>query len=142
VKDRSKIEEDAVGDDGVVLSDSERQALAGLAEQIGDPWLARQLVGQDAPAPEPKPKPNFPWILHRLSSASNSGWADLLLLLAGAALVLTTFARSAVLGGLGLLVMGAGLWRLVGDQAGVILRRVERRVPAPAPPPPRIPPAA
>jgi len=130
-----------VGDDGVVLSDSERQALAGLAEQIGDPWLARQLVGQDVPALEPKrrgPAATF----HRLISASDTAWVGLLLFLGGAAFVMMTFARSAVLGGLGLLVMGTGLWRLVGDQAAVIVRRVERRVPAPAPPPPRTPPAA
>ena len=130
-----------MGDDGVELSDSERQVLAGLAEQIEDPWLARQLVGQDAPIPEPKRR--FPGtILHRLNSASNSESVGLLLLLAGAVFALATFAHSAVLGGVGLLVMGAGLWRLVGNQAVVIARRVERRVPAPAPPPPRTPPAA
>jgi hypothetical protein len=132
-----------VGDDGVVLSDSERQALAGLAEQIGDPWLARQLVGQEAPAPAPELRHRFPGpILHRLNSASDTGWMALLLLLGGAAFAVTTFAHSAVLGALGLVVMGAGLWRLAGKQAGVIVSRLERRVPAPAPAPPRTPPAA
>jgi len=130
-----------VGDDGVVLSDSERQALAGLAEQIGDPWLARQFAGQDTPPPTPKQR--FPRsIVSWLTSASGSGWFGLVLLLGGAALVFTTFAYSTVLGTLGLLLMGAGLWRLLGDQGDVIVRRVERRIPAPAPPPPRTPPAA
>ena len=130
-----------MGDDGVVLSDSERQALAGLAEQIGDPWLARQFAGQEAPPPTPKqPFPRS--ILSRLTSASGSGWFGLVLLLGGAALVFTTFAYSTVLGTVGLLLMGAGLWRLLGDQGDVIVRRVERRIPAPAPPPPRTPPAA
>jgi hypothetical protein len=111
---KQTVEEDAVGDDGVVLSDGERQALAGLAEQIGDPRLARQLVGQDTPPPNPER--SFPEsILSRLTSASASGWVGLLLLLAGAALAVTTFASSIVLGALGLLVMGAGLFKLVVD---------------------------
>ena len=132
-----------MGDEGVVLSDQERQALAGLAEQIGDPWLARQLVGQETPAPTPKRR--FPGaILQRLTAPSASGWVGLFLLLAGAALVVTTFASSIVLGALGLLVMGAGLWKLVVDQGDVILARwgSERRAPAPEPVPPRTPPAA
>ena len=133
-----------MGDEGVVLSDSERQALAGLAAQIGDPWLARQLAGQDTDhAALPKPQRRLPAaLLHRALSASNAGWVGLLLLLGGAAFVLATFAHSPLLGAFGLIVMGAGLWRLVGEPAQVIVRRVERRVPAPAPPPPRIPPAA
>jgi hypothetical protein len=135
-----------VGDDGVVLTDRERQALAGLAEQIGDPWLARQLVGQEtSPPPQPPPqKRRFAGSIHgRLTAASASGWVGLLLLLAGAVLVVTTFVYSTVLGAFGLLVMGGGLWRLVADQGDVIAGRLrDRRVPAPAPPPPRTPPAA
>ncbi|HEV8626551.1 MAG TPA: hypothetical protein VG034_19065 [Acidimicrobiia bacterium] len=136
-----------MGDDGVVLTDRERQALAGLAEQIEDPWLARQLAGQDAgqEAPPPNQKRRFAGsILHRLTSASTSRWVGLLLLLAGAVLVMTTFVYSTVLGTLGLLVMGAGLWRLLVNQGDVILGRLrsERRAPAPVPPPPRTPPAA
>ena len=62
-----------MGDEGIVLSDQERQALAGLAEQIGDPWLARQLVGQETPPPNPNASPNpkhgFPGaILQRLTA--------------------------------------------------------------------------
>ena len=129
-----------MGDDGIVLSDSERQVLAGLAEQIGDPWLARQFVGQDTPPPTPKRR--FPGsTLSLLASAHASGWLGLLLLLGGATLAVTTFAHSAVLGApLGLVLMGAGLWGLLGGQSDVI-RRLEQRVPAPAPPPPRTPPA-
>jgi hypothetical protein len=131
-----------VGDDGVVLTDRERQALAGLAESIGDPWLARQLVGQEA-APPPPPRRNVGSILHRLNSAAAPGWVALLLVLAGAALTVTTFASSTVVASLGLLVMGAGLWRLAVDKGDVIVRRLtERRVPVPAPPPPHTPPGA
>jgi hypothetical protein len=132
-----------VGDDRVVLTDLERQALAGLAEQVGDPWLARQLVGQDAPAPNQEPSLGGS-ILQRVTSSSTSGWVGLLLVLAGAALVTTAFAHSIVLGSFGLLLMGVGLWRLVVDQGDIILGRwaEKRRAPVPVPPPPRTPPAA
>jgi hypothetical protein len=131
-----------VGDDPVVLTDRERQALAGLAEQIGDPWLARQLVGQEAPPPNQQR--GFPGsIPRRLTAASASGWVGMFLVLAGAVLLVTTFAYSVVVGSLGLLMMGAGLWRLLVDRADAILGRwKERRVPAPVPPPPRTPPVA
>jgi hypothetical protein len=136
------VEEDAVGDDGVVLTDRERQALAGLAESIGDPWLARQLVGQDTQPPRPKRRFSAS-IVHRFGSAATSGWIGLVVVLAGAALTVTTFASSTVAASLGLVVMGAGVWRLVVDRGDVIVRRLtERRVPAPAPSPPRTPPAA
>jgi hypothetical protein len=137
------VEEDAVGDDGVVLTDRERQALAGLAESIGDPWLAGQLVGQDKQPPGPKRRVAGS-ILHRLSSAAAvSGWIGLLLVLAGAALTVTSFSFSTVVASLGLVMMGVGLWRLVVDKGDVILRRLtERRVPGPEPSPPHTPPAA
>ena len=122
-----------MGDDGVVLTDREREALAGLAESIGDPWLARQLVGQDQDTPSPPPKRRRP----------ASGWTGLFLVLAGAALAVTTFASSVVLASLGLLLMGAGLGRVVVDKGDVVIRRVtERRPPVPAPSPPRTPPGA
>lgn len=128
--------------DGVVLTDREREALAGLAESIGDPWLARQLVGQDTPSPRPKQRCAGS-VLQRCSSAAASGWIGLVLVLAGAALTVTTFASSTVLASLGLVVMGAGLWRLLADRGDVILRRLtERRAPAPEPSPPHTPPAA
>jgi hypothetical protein len=48
-----------------------------------------------------------------------------------------------VVASLGLVLMGAGLWRLAVDQGDVIIRRLtERRVPAPVPPPPHTPPGA
>jgi hypothetical protein len=132
-----------VSDDGVVLSEREREALAGLAESIGDPWLARQLVGQDR-QPE-RPKSGFPWsVLRRIKSPATSGWVGLVLVLAGAALVVTTFTRSMPVACLGLLLMGAGLWRLLVVKADIILGRLTaaRRAQAPAPSPPRTPPAA
>jgi hypothetical protein len=137
--------EDAVGDEGVVLTDREREALAGLAQSIGDPWLARQLVGQDTPSPHDK-KRRLPGqaALQRLNrAATTSVWVGLALLVAGAVLAVTTFAHSTVVASLGLVLMGAGLWRLAADQSEVIVRRLtERRIPAAGPPPPRTPPEA
>jgi hypothetical protein len=131
-----------VGDDRVELTDRERQALAGLAEQIGDPWLARQLVGQENAPPDAK-RHVAGSILHRLTSTSASGWISLLLLLAGAVVLVTSFAYSTVLGALGLVAMGVGLWRLLVEQGDVILGRfAARRAPVLVPPPPRTPPAA
>jgi hypothetical protein len=144
LKAKGTIEEDAVGDDGVVLSDRERQALAGLAEQIGDPWLARQLGGQETP-PSDEKRNSAGQLLHRFSAAlaPASGWVGIALVLAGAALAIATFTLSTVVASFGLLLMGAGAWRLVVDRSDVILRRLaERRAPVSVPPPPRTPPAA
>lgn len=103
-------------DEGIVLTDQEREALAGLAAAIGDPWLAGQLVG-GGQAP-PRPKQPSPWL--RLAA---TGWAGLVLLLAGAALAVLTFIHSVVVATAGLLLMGVGLWRFVDQQgAGVIHR--------------------
>jgi hypothetical protein len=131
-----------VGDEGIVLTDREREALAGLAESIGDPWLARQLSGQDVPPPPKKKR------LAGLGSAlyrATAGWIGLLLLLAGGAVVIMTFVHSTVVASLGLLVMGFGAWRLAVDRVdSFILRWTARRTPSStAPPaPPRTPPAA
>lgn len=131
-----------MGDEGIVLTDREREALAGLAESIGDPWLARQLVGQDGPPPPPKRKrlAEAGSALHR----ATAGWVGLVLLLAGAVLVITTFVHSTVVASLGLLVMGFGGWRLAADRAdALVIRWTARRSPSGAPPvPPRTPPAA
>ena len=135
-----------MGDDKVQLTEREREALAGLAEQIGDPWLARQLAGQDGGANEP-PTPGEPrlggTVLRRLDAATAPAWVAILMVLAGAVLCLATFASSIAAASLGLLVMGAGAWRLVVDHSGFIARRInERRAEVPAPAvPPRIPPA-
>jgi hypothetical protein len=129
-----------VGDDGVVLTDRERQALAGLAESIGDPWLARQLTGQDA-APPPK-KRRFAGFAAALCRAT-SGWVGLLLVVAGAAVALATFVWSIVVASLGLALMGFGVWRLaVGHAEDLKLRWTARQNrTAAAPQPPRTPPA-
>lgn len=135
-----------MGDDNVQLTEREREALAGLAEQIGDPWLARQLSGQigagDAP-PAPKEGGLPASVLRRFDAATAPAWVAILMVLAGAALSLASFARSLPLASLGLLVMGAGLWRLVADHSGFITRRInERRAEVSAPSfPPRTPPA-
>jgi hypothetical protein len=134
-----------VGDDNVQLTDREREALAGLAEQIGDPWLARQLTGQAGDAgPPSSEKQHRGSVLRRLNAATTPAWVAVLMVLAGAALAVSTFARSLPVACLGLLVMGAGAWRLVVDHSGAIARRLnERRAQVPAPSsPPRIPPAA
>lgn len=134
-----------MGDDKVQLTDREREALAGLAEQIGDPWLARQLAGQEdgGEPPSPGKRRGGGSPLRRLNAATAPAWVALVLVLAGAALAVATFARSIPVASLGLLVMGAGVWRLAVDHSDVIARRLnERRVPVPAPSsPPRIPPA-
>jgi len=93
-------------DEGIVLTEREREALAGLAESIGDPWLAGQLAGRGHAPARPKGRPA--WL--RFAA---SGWAGLLLVLLGGALAVTTFIHSTVVASLGLVVMGVGLWRFV-----------------------------
>lgn len=130
-----------MGDDGVVLTDRERRALAGLAESIGDPWLARQLTGQEAASPPKKRRFARPAAALRRAT---TGWIGLLLVAVGAAAALATFVWSTVVASLGLAVMGFGAWRLVTDRSeDLILRWTARRTrTAAAPPPPRTPPAA
>ena len=134
-----------MGDDNVQLSDREREALAGLAEQIGDPWLARQLAGQDGggePAP-PRERHLAGSVLRRVNQPTAPAWVAILMVLGGAALSVATFVRLLPVAVLGLLVMGGGIWVLVVDHSGSIARRInERRAQAPAPSvPPHIPPA-
>jgi hypothetical protein len=118
-------------DEGIVLTDQEREALAGLADAIGDPWLAGQLAGRGRVPTRPKPRPA--WL--RFAA---TGWAGLLLVLAGGALAVTTFIHSTVVASLGLIVMGVGLWRFVVDKGdGVIHLLTVRRTPRGGPIPPR-----
>jgi lysylphosphatidylglycerol synthetase-like protein (DUF2156 family) len=113
-------------DDGIVLSERERQALAGLAESIGDPWLAGQLAGS-APAPPP-PGAKRPPAWQRVAL---SGWAGLVLLVVGAVVAMTTFMHSTVAAAAGLVVMAVGLWRVVTDHGPKLTRRLSaRRTPA------------
>ena len=131
-------------DDAIVLSEREREALAGLAESIGDPWLARQLAGQDAPPPPPERRPPR----HRPAVAGPMATGGAVLLtLAGAALAVTTFMFSTVLGSLGLVLMGVGLGRLAVGQREAVIRRLSsdppaRRTPGQWPPSPHTPPGA
>jgi len=113
-------------DEAIVLTEREREALAGLAQSIGDPWLAGQLSGHEHAPPPPKPKrPAAPW--QRLAA---SGWFGLVLFVAGALLAMTTFMHSTVLATAGLAVMGVGLWRFVTDHGERLIRRLRAR-PAP-----------
>jgi hypothetical protein len=140
------LEEVAVGDEKVQLTDREREALAGLAEQIGDPWLARQLAGQERGAderPSPRERQLAQSTLRRINAATAPAWVAVMMVLAGAALSLATFARSVPVASLGLLVMGAGAWLLLVEHSGLIARRInERRAEVSGPSfPPRTPPA-
>jgi hypothetical protein len=118
------VEEDDVrdGEDGIVLTERERQVLAGLAQSIGDPWLAGQLAGGEH-TPPPKRRSRRP---HRWPAAVTAlaGWIGLLLLVAGATLAATTFMHSTAVASLGLVVMGIGVWRLAVDRGEVIIGRL------------------
>jgi hypothetical protein len=132
-----------VGDEGIVLTDREREALAGLAESIGDPWLAHQLVGQDPPRPPRPPRPRrFAGLTAALRRAT-AGWIGVFLLLGGAGLAVATFVHNTLVASLGLALMGVGVGRLVTDHADDVIRRwTARRAPAAGPPPPHRPPGA
>jgi len=128
------------GDEGIVLSEREREALAGLAESIGDPWLAGQLAGRGQGHAPPQPKaPRRPtW-----APLAASGWTGPVLLVVGALLAMTTFMHSAVAATLGLALMGVGLWRLVADHGDRLSRRLSAsRSLEGRPLPPRTPPTA
>jgi hypothetical protein len=121
------VEEDDVrdGEDGIVLTEREREVLAGLAESIGDPWLAGQLAGgEHSPAPTPRRPRRWPSAGTTLAGTALGGWIGLLLVVAGATLAATTFIHSTVVASLGLAVMGVGLWRLAVDRGEVIVGRL------------------
>jgi len=126
-------------DDGIVLSDREREALAGLAESIGDPWLAGQLVGRGHTPPPPQPVRRPVW-----QAVVANRWTGVVLAVAGAVLAMTTFMHSTIAATAGLALMGGGLWRVAEDHGPAISRRLgARRTPAGSPPPPpRTPPTA
>jgi hypothetical protein len=109
------------GEDGIVLTDREREVLAGLAQSIGDPWLAGQLAGENRFQGRPQPRRARRW---PSAATALAAWVDLLLVVAGAVLAATAFMRSIVVASLGLAVMGAGLWRLTVDRGEAIVRRV------------------
>jgi hypothetical protein len=135
-------------DEGIVLTDSEREALAGLAESIGDPWLARQLAGRDPIGPRPQRRRRPSW-LRPPNLKAVSGWVGMALVLAGAALAIVSFVHSTALASLGLVMMGVGLWRVVADRGDQVVGWVASRRGGPRPGtsatppfPPRTPPEA
>jgi hypothetical protein len=87
----------------VVLSDYERQTLAGLAAQLDDPWLASQLLGS-VPAP-PRRRFHVP-----------SCWVAIVLLMLGAAASLASFTLSPWAAVLGVTLMAAGVALLVAPR--------------------------
>lgn len=87
----------------VVLSDYERQTLAGLAAGLDDPWLASQLLGI-VPQP-PRRRFHIP-----------SCWVAILLLMLGAAFSLAAFTLSPWAAVLGVALMGAGGTLLVAPR--------------------------
>jgi hypothetical protein len=119
-------------DKGIVLTESEREALAGLAESIGDPWLARQLAGRDPIAPRPHRRRRPSW-LRPPNLGALSGWVGVALVVAGAALAMVSFAHSTALASLGLVMMGVGLWRVVTDRGGQVVGWVASRRGGPPP---------
>lgn len=136
------------GDEGIVLTERERETLAQLAESIGDPWLARQLTGQDPTGRLPRRR-RRPARLRIPGPPALPAWAGVLLVAAGAALTLATFVASTALATAGLVLMGAGLWGLARSHRESLARRraSDRAVPRPEtpaaqPPPPRTPPGA
>jgi len=110
-------------DESIVLTDREREALAGLAASTGDPWLAGQLTGQEHVAARATHRPA--WLSSVRGAAS--AWIGVLLFVAGAALAITTFIHSTVVASLGLVVMGVGLWRFVADRGDGVARRLAAR---------------
>ena len=137
-------------DEGIVLTEREREALALLAESIGDPWLARQLAGQDAATGRPRRRRKPSW-LRQPNLQALSGWFGGLLVAVGAALALATFALSTALASFGLVLMGVGMWRLVDERGDSVARWAAScragsaprpGTPAGAPRPPRTPPEA
>ena len=115
------VEEDDVrdGDDSIVLTERERQALAGLAQSIEDPWLAGQLAGRDNTASRHRRARRWHAALTALA-----GWIGLVLVVAGAVLAATTFMYSTVVASLGLAVMGVGVWRLAVDRSEAVVGRL------------------
>ena len=114
-------EEGDVGyaDDGIVLSEREREALVGLAESIGDPWLAGQLTGHGHAPPPPKPARRNVW-----EKLATSRWIGVVLLMVGAVVAMTTFMHSTIAAAAGLALMGTGLWRVVVEHGPGISRRL------------------
>jgi hypothetical protein len=115
------VEEDDVrdGDDSIMLTEREREALAGLAQSIEDPWLAGQLAGRDNAAARPRRERRWP-----AARAALVGWIGLVLVVAGAVLAAATFMHSTVVASVGLAVMGVGVWRLSVDRSEAILGRL------------------
>jgi hypothetical protein len=97
----------------VVLSDYERQELAGLAAGLDDPWLASQLLGI-VPQP-PRRRFHIP-----------SCWVAIVLLMLGAAVSLATFSLSPWAAVLGVALMAAGGTLLVAPR--LRLQRLRPRV--------------
>lgn len=101
----------------VVLSDYERQTLAGLAAGLDDPWLASQLLGI-VPQP-PRRRFHIP-----------SCWVALVMLMLGAAFTLASLTLSAWAAVLGLSLIGMGAALLAAPRLKLERLRPKVRPPA------------
>jgi hypothetical protein len=104
-------------DDGVVLTETERETLTLLAASIGDPWLAQQLAGADeAQAPGPGRRHSGPaaqWIRR---------WAGAMLVADGAGLAIAAFANWVWLAVVGMAAMAVGVWMIWNQRAYLVPR--------------------
>jgi hypothetical protein len=102
-------------DDGVVLTETERETLTLLAASIGDPWLAQQLAGADeAQAPGPGRRHSGPaaqWIRR---------WAGAMLVADGAGLAIAAFANWVWLAVVGMAGMAVGVWMIWNQRAFLV----------------------
>jgi hypothetical protein len=81
-------------DNGVVLTEHEREVLSALALNMDDRWLAYQLAGVDPPPPA-RPLPL---------------WLAPTLVVLGVFVAIATFTSWWWVGGFGLVLMGLGSW--------------------------------
>lgn len=87
-------------DEGVVLTEREREELAKLASALDDPWLALQLAGNAPPSPDERPAG---WLWR---------WVGAILIVLGGAVAVATFTRWLLVAAVGIAAMAAGGWLL------------------------------
>jgi Protein of unknown function (DUF3040) len=112
-------------DDGVVLTEAERETLAHLAASIEDPWLAHQLAGPDELTPvmmvarpaRPQSAKSARWLRR---------WAGVMLIADGAGLAAAAFLHWMWMAVLGIVAMVVGVW-MVWSQRSFLFHGLHRR---------------